>query len=64
MPNDKPKPQQKRGTKKSSNTPSGARADSAQRIEAFCLAYHAKPNGQEAAVAAGYSPKTASAQAS
>ena len=66
MPNDKPKPQQKRGTKKNpgGTAPKGQKADSAARIEAFCLAYHASPNGTEAAIAAGYSPKGAHVAAS
>lgn len=40
------------------------KANAAARLEAFCLAYHADPNGTKAAISAGYSEKAAAATAS
>lgn len=63
-----PKQEQRREptkpTKKKSPTPTGQKADSAARMEAFCLAYHRKPDGTQAAIDAGYAPSSAAACAS
>ena len=65
-PASKSKPRQGRGTKTNpgGTAPRGQKKDSAARIEAFCLAYHANPNGKEAATEAGYSPRAAESTAS
>ena len=44
--------------------PTGQKSDSAARMEKFCVAYFAKPNGKAAAVKAGYTERSAESTAS